>query len=89
MKRIHLIEKKDLHNIRRDYNISYNAKTHENDAISERLSVEKMKTKGEYNPILYFKQQGDIDENVSHFTKDDFCLIIMTQFQSEMFLLFG
>ncbi|KAE9523853.1 hypothetical protein AGLY_015741 [Aphis glycines] len=89
LKRIHLIEKKDLHNIKRDYNISYNTKSHENDAVSVRLWVEDMKKKGENNPILYFKEQGENDENVPHFSKNDFCLIIMTQFQSEMFLKFG
>jgi len=39
--------------------------------------------------ILYFKEQGEDDDDVPHFTKNDFCLIIMTQFQSEMFLKFG
>ena len=47
------------------------------------------KKKGEGNPVLYFKEQGEDDEDVPHFTKNDFCLIIMTQFQSEMFLKFG
>jgi len=89
LKRIHLIEKKDLYNIKRDYNISYNTKSHENDAVSVRLWVEAMKKKGEGNPVLYFKEQGEDDEDVPHFTKNDFCLIIMTQFQSEMFLKFG
>lgn len=48
-----------------------------------------MKNKGEYNPVLYFKQQGETDINVPHFTNNDFCMIMMTQFQSEMFLQFG
>jgi len=82
-----LIEKKDLHNIKRDYNISYNTKSHGNDAVSVRLWVEAMKKKGEGNPVLYFK--GQDDDNIPHFSKNDFCLIIMTQFQSEMFLKFG
>ncbi|KAE9539610.1 hypothetical protein AGLY_004862 [Aphis glycines] len=67
LKRIHLIEKKYLHNIKRDYNISYNTKSHENDAVSVRLWVEDMKKKGENNPILYFEEQGENDENVPHF----------------------
>jgi len=35
--------------------------------------------KGEDNPVLYFK--GQDDDNIPHFSKNDFCLIIMTQFQ--------
>lgn len=84
-----MIEKKDLYNIKRDYNISYNTKSHENDAVSVRLWVEAMKKKGEDNPVLYFKEQEEDDDNVPHFSKNDFCLIIMTQFQSKMFLKFG
>lgn len=48
-----------------------------------------MKSKDDHSPILYFKPQGEIDLNVKHFTENDFCLIIMTQYQSEMFVQFG
>jgi len=89
IKRIHLIEKKDIHNIKRDYNISYATKRHENDLISVNLWVKEMTAKGDESPIIYFKQQGNSDNNVQSFTKDDFCLIIMTQFQSELLLKFG
>jgi len=48
-----------------------------------------MTIKGDESPIIYFKQQGNSDNNVQSFTKDDFYLIIMTQFQSELLLKFG
>jgi len=48
-----------------------------------------MIAKGDESPIIYFKQQGNSDNNVQSFTKDDFCLIIMTQFQSELLMKFG
>jgi len=47
--------------------------------------VEDVKTKAEDNPVLYFKQQEKDNENIPNNTKIDICLIIMTQFQSEMF----
>jgi len=43
-----------------------------------------MKSKDDHSPILYFKPQGELDLNVPHFTENDFCLIIMTQYQLEM-----
>jgi len=48
LKRIHLLEKKDVHNIKRDYNITYSTKKHENDAVSVRLWVEEMKKKRQF-----------------------------------------
>jgi len=89
IQRIHLLEKKDLHNIRRDFNITYSTKHHENDAVSVKLWVDRMKSKDDHSPILYFKPQGEIDLNVPHFTENDFCLIIMTKYQSEMLVQFG
>lgn len=45
--------------------------------------------KGDESPILYYKQQGVNDNCVPCFTMNDFCLVIMTQFQSELLLKFG
>ncbi|XP_025194303.1 uncharacterized protein LOC112593925 isoform X2 [Melanaphis sacchari] len=89
IKRIHLLEKKDIHNIKRDFNISYSTKKHQNDAISVDLWVKEMMKKGDESPVLYYKQQGINDNCVPCFTKNDFCLVIMTQFQSELLLKFG
>ncbi|XP_049939164.1 uncharacterized protein LOC126413307 [Schistocerca serialis cubense] len=85
MERIHLLEKKDLHNIKRDFDIGYATKKHENDAVSVRLWVEEMKRQSD-NPVLYFKQQKQVDPN---FQDEDFILIIMTDFQAEQLLKYG
>lgn len=88
--RIHLLEKRDLYNIKRDYNINnYSTKRHQNDFISVQMWVEQMKQKeGEKNPILYFKNQG-LEDSESHLTKNDFFLVIMTNLQAEMLQQFG
>ncbi|KAK5648070.1 hypothetical protein RI129_002962 [Pyrocoelia pectoralis] len=75
VKRLHLLEQKDLHNIKRDYGINHSMKLHDNDAISVMLWVTKM-SKYEDNPVLYYKD-------------DDFILIIMSHYQEEKFLEFG
>ncbi|XP_022172436.1 uncharacterized protein LOC111035218 [Myzus persicae] len=87
-KRIHLLEKRDIHNIRRDFKIdNYSTKMHENDFVSVYLWVEQIKEKSETNPVLYFKHQGE--DSTTHLTRDDFCLILMTEYQAEMLKKFG
>lgn len=85
MDRIHLLERKDLHNIKRDFSLGYSTRRHENDAVSVKLWVETMKQLEE-SPILYFKEQGEID---ACFTKDDFILIIMNEFQAKRLTTLG
>ncbi|XP_047108757.1 uncharacterized protein LOC124777406 [Schistocerca piceifrons] len=85
VERIYLLEKKDLHNIKRDFDIGYATKKHENDAVSVKLWVEEMKRQSD-NPVLYFKQQKQVDPN---FQDEDFILIIMTDFQAEQLLKYG
>lgn len=82
-------KEKDVHNIKRDYNITYFTKKHENYVVSVKFWVEEMKKIGNLNPVLYYKQQGSIDSAVSHFTVNDFFLIIMTPLQSELFIKLG
>ncbi|KAF0761691.1 SWIM-type domain-containing protein [Aphis craccivora] len=53
------------------------------------VECDTMTAKCDESPIIYFKQQGNSNNNVQTFTKDDFCLIIMTQFQSEILMKFG
>uniref|UniRef100_A0A6P7FSL1 Uncharacterized protein LOC114332217 n=1 Tax=Diabrotica virgifera virgifera TaxID=50390 RepID=A0A6P7FSL1_DIAVI len=84
--RIHLLEQKDLHNIKRDFSIGYPMKRHENDAISVKLWVNEMEKDTVENPVLYFKQQGEEDVRLN---KEDFLLIIMTKFQKRELLKFG
>ncbi|GFW59495.1 c2H2-type domain-containing protein [Trichonephila clavipes] len=77
-----LIEKKDIHNIKRDFNINGYVKRHEIDAVSVKLWAEEMKNSGE-NCFVYFKEQGQSGND--YFLKDeDFVLVILTDFQKEM-----
>ncbi|KAE9534024.1 hypothetical protein AGLY_008760 [Aphis glycines] len=67
IKRIHLLEKQDIHNIKRSYNIAYKTKKHENDAISVNIWVNDMMAKGDESLILSYKQQGDNGNHYSCF----------------------
>jgi len=54
IKRIHLLEKQDIHNIKRSYNIAYKTKKHEIDAISVNMWVNEIMAKINESPILYY-----------------------------------
>jgi len=56
-----LLERKDLHNISRDFIIDYATKRHKNDAISIKLWVEEMKMLETQCPVLYYKGQDEND----------------------------
>ncbi|GFU37531.1 c2H2-type domain-containing protein [Trichonephila clavipes] len=53
-----LIEKKDIHNVKRDFNINGYVKRHEIDAVSVKLWAEEMKNNGE-NCIVFFSKSRD------------------------------
>ncbi|GFQ77345.1 MULE domain-containing protein [Trichonephila clavata] len=82
-----LIEKKDIHNIKRDFNINGYIKRHEVDAVSVKLWTQEMKNNGE-NCIAFFKEQGQ-SRNDYRLKDEDFVLIIMTDFQKEMITKYG
>ncbi|XP_050517553.1 uncharacterized protein LOC126892122 [Diabrotica virgifera virgifera] len=86
MERVHLIEKKDLNNIVRDFSIGYTTKRHKNDAVSVQLWVKAMQLL-ENNPVLFYKNSEEDYEGV--FDKNDFVLIIMTEFQKKSLISFG
>ena len=85
--REHLVTRQDLHNIKAQYNIDGMIR-HKNDLISVLSWVTEMNTL-EHNPVLFFKPQGE--ENKMHMemeidsqSKDDFVLILQTEFQKDM-----
>lgn len=85
LKRIHLLTKKDLHNIERTFNIRQE-KRHEVDSVSVRLWVEDMKTR-ENNPVLFYKEQGTMVAEVGNnngLGMDDFALVIQTPLQADV-----
>ena len=86
--REHLITKQDIHNIKNCYNIE-GVRRHANDLISVVGWVEELKTL-EYNPVLLFKLQGELQSNnMDNIAKDDFILGIQTQFQRDMLSKYG
>ncbi|GFR12298.1 c2H2-type domain-containing protein [Trichonephila clavata] len=53
-----LIEKKNIHNIKRDFNINGYIKRHEVDAVSVKLWTQEMKNNGE-NCIVFSKSRDN------------------------------
>lgn len=87
-KRLARIDRKDLHNIIRDFNIDYSTKRCQNDALSVKLWVQEMTALGEYCPVLYYKGQNEKDSETL-LKIDDFVLILMTDFQAAQLAMFG
>lgn len=79
--RVHLLTNKDLNNIIQKYNLQSDAVRHKNDLISVKSWVQEMKDKT--NSILYFKNQGNVDEE-HDLKEENFVLIIMTKGQEHM-----
>jgi len=86
IKRIHLTDRQDLRNISKEFNVTAAVTKHQNDLFSVKIWVEEMRALGNDNPVLYVKFQHEEDPV---FKKDDFVLVLMTQFQREMYLQFG
>ncbi|KAL4154162.1 hypothetical protein QTP88_001995 [Uroleucon formosanum] len=86
-----LLDRKDLHNISRDFNIDYATKKHKNDAISIKLWVEEMKTLEKQCPFLYYKGQDENDwiGEQGVLDKKDFTIILLTNFQEKKLKKFG
>ena len=80
--RDHLTTRLDLRNIKHQYNISCMQKDNYN-ANSVLLWVAEME-RGEHNPVLVFKSQGE-KSNYSGIEMNDFLLGLQTEFQQEMF----
>ena len=86
--REHLISHKDINNIQKQFNIE-GIRKHPNDLISVSSVVEEMDVL-DYNPVLLFKQQGELPtDNCKALTKEDFVLVIQTEFQKDIFCKYG
>ena len=79
--REHIITRQDIRNVLCQFNI-LGIEKHPNDYVSIQAWVTEMRCQ-EFNPVLYFKQQGteDVENSIG---KDDFLLCIQTKFQLEM-----
>ena len=82
LNRDHLITHADLHNIKQLYNINCMEKASD-DADSVLYWVQEMQCE-EFNPILFFKPQGQ-KSDFNGVEEKDFLLALQTQFQKEMF----
>ena len=81
--REHLITTKDVQNIKKSMNMR-NIQKHHSDPASVQIWVSQLRENDSYNPVLYFKQQGDVDES-GRLEKDDFLLCIQSDFQLKQF----
>jgi hypothetical protein len=82
------LTKQHLRNIRRDFNL-HRGRHHSSDATSVQLFVDSMMNlEPETNPVLFYKPQGK-EDLLAGLKKDDFFLIIMTNFQKKMLEQFG
>ncbi|XP_065203989.1 uncharacterized protein LOC135834080 [Planococcus citri] len=86
IKRIHLTDRNDLHNIKKTYGINCPLRYDNNDPTSVAVFIEKMKMNEKGNPIIFFKDQ---QTELESFEKKDFILIMMSEFQKEMFVKYG
>ncbi|GFS36675.1 uncharacterized protein NPIL_228381 [Nephila pilipes] len=83
LERVHLLTKKDLHNIEKSFNLFSNSVKHENDGVSVDMWVREMQNSE--NPcILFYKTQGSTCTQYSFLKENDFVLIIMTEAQGEI-----
>lgn len=75
--RLHYVEKKDLHNILRDFKIGYHIlRHHEDDTISLDILIQKLGyNKDDNSAILHYVNNGE-----------EFSLIIQTEFQKTMLI---
>ena len=81
--REHLVSKKDISNIKKQYNIE-GIRRYPNDLISVAEIVNEMEDLY-YNPVILFKQQGEPPSNCcTDSAKENFLLVLQTEFQSDM-----
>ncbi|GFV95152.1 uncharacterized protein TNCV_1292701 [Trichonephila clavipes] len=83
LERVHLLTKKDLHNIEKSFDLSSNSVKHENDGVSVDMWVREMQN-SENLCILFYKAQGSSCLQHPFLKENDFVLIIMTEAQGEI-----
>lgn len=84
IKRHHLLEKKDLHNISCSFGLQ-GARRHANDQQSVHSWITEWK-QSDNNPVLFHKLQGQeySDEEDLNLTNDDFMVILQSHFQKTL-----
>jgi len=80
LSRLHLVNKQDLKNIARDFNIAQGQRICANDADSVAAWVEANRQDGDRCLVRYVKFQG-VPDTSRNLRADDFCLVIITEAQ--------
>jgi hypothetical protein len=88
LKRIHLMNKKDLINIEKSFNLNNESIKHPFDPVSVEAWVQELKMSKE-TAILVYKPQGITSDEFPLLREDDFFLMFMTQAQMEIFKKYG
>lgn len=78
-----LIDRKHLHNIKKQFSLQGSERCHENDATSVHIWVKAMADKQE-TVVRFYKQQGSDMPGSSTFAKEDFALVLMTEAQEDL-----
>ncbi|XP_055927991.1 uncharacterized protein LOC129959193 [Argiope bruennichi] len=86
-KRFGLTNRKDIHNIRRDFRIEKTI-AHKEDAISVDIIVQKM-IADDYNPILVYKPIGESLSDFPQIGTEEFLLGFATEAQMKLLELYG
>ena len=87
LQRHHILDKKDINNIQQAYGLK-DVQRHANDQESVLAWIEEFQSSPETNPILFYKMQGE--ENEEHPPqKEDFMIIVQRPIQKTMLQKFG
>ena len=84
--REHLVDKRDLFNIEKAFGLD-NIQRHPNDQDSVLSWIQEWEGSDD-NPIVFYKLQGQLKEEVA-LKKDDFVVIMQTEFQKHLMQKFG
>lgn len=84
VKRQHLVDRQEIRNINRAFAIDLGTRC-EDDQKSVAMLVNEWEGQS-FNPVLFKKYQG---ESLENFEKDDFMLVLQTEFQQEMYINFA
>lgn len=86
LKRIHLLNRQDLYNIEKSFNLTASSVRHQNDAISVEAWINQMHQE---ETVLFYKPQGIDLQDQPKLKSEDFVLIIMTPAQQKFLQKYG